>query len=66
MVSVHSVWEVARFSTRQCVSQEAFRLESKSIVIDGSCVSIERDQAGVKGVRTHPDTSPRCDGFRSS
>jgi hypothetical protein len=43
MVSVHWIGEVARFSTRQCVPQEALRFESKSNR-GGALVSFEQDQ----------------------
>jgi hypothetical protein len=43
----HCIGEVARFSTRQCVSKEALKVESISVVGDGTLVSIERDQTEV-------------------
>ena len=72
MVSVHWIDELARFSTRQYVSQEALRFESESVVDEGG-----RGGGGVhlsvlskikrrysRYVRTGLDTSPRCDGSR--
>jgi hypothetical protein len=67
VVPVHRIGKLARFGARQSVTQEAIRVERKSVAAWTAILSSGFGHTGEGNMaRTNPDTSLRYDGCRSS